>query len=124
MERGSSPPEIGQPEKKINMQDPPLRINLSSEELTKDYYDTRPNTYIGSVDGQHTDLNQSALNTNQKWNVSIKEKEYNPIQEYKQFVTSLFKAKSQRNPVSKPVTNHPLTKHIRWDKIDYSRVAS
>ena len=94
MERGSSPPEIGQPEKKINIQDPPMRINLSSEELTKDYYDTRPNTYIGSVDGQHTDLNQSALNTNQKWNVSVKEKEYNPIQEYKQFVTSLFKAKS------------------------------
>ena len=124
MERGSSPPEIGQPEKKINIQDPPMRINLSSEELTKDYYDTRPNTYIGSVDGQHTDLNQSALNTNQKWNVSVKEKEYNPIQEYKQFVTSLFKAKSQRNPVSKPVTNQPLTKHIRWDKIDYSRVAS
>ena len=64
------------------------------------------------------------MNTNQKWNVSIKEKEHNPIQEYKQFVTSLFKAKSQRNPVSKPVSNQPLTKHIRWDKIDYSRVAS
>lgn len=94
MERGSSPPEIGQPEKKMNIQEPPLRINLSSEEITKDYYDTRPNTYVGSVEGQHTDLNSSALNTNQKWNLSIKEKEYNPIQEYKQFVTSLFKTKT------------------------------